>query len=205
MDEVWNGGGSKTQRKANTVNKIVKEMLFIHPNQNKKVSIHLFSNGGGICYMYMTRLWEVNHDNADIKEYVKGMIWDSSPGDNHLDCASKACEQALGKGKLTTILYLAWLKVIFKWWKKSEKASEFWNFVRYEDPLKVPYVYIYSDKDDIILREDVEKVIEIKKKNKQKVTAIRLGESDHVKHIAKYPTEYTQAVRDHVLAIEQQK
>ncbi|XP_064554054.1 transmembrane protein 53 [Drosophila montana] len=180
--------------------KLIQDMNFdAHP-----LIFHIFSNGG--AYLYQ-------HINLAVRKHksplqVRGVIFDSAPGERRMLGLYRAITAIYGKEKrcncLTALAITLTLSIM---WFVEETYSAFKNVFVKSTPLhaspfcelknetnKYPQLFLYSKSDVVIPYKDVEKFIRMRRDQGINVSSVCFEDAEHVKIYTKYPAQYVQSV-----------
>eukprot|EP01080_Neovahlkampfia_damariscottae_P005306 gene5306-8924_t len=182
----------KIDRDAKSVDPFLKaiEEKFNFKNKQEEYSVyfHVMSNGGLFNYMKALKLMETTDEFKHWKSIVKGVVFDSCPGDLTITTYATVLTTYIDN---TILKNIAWLLVVFGmlFWAlfsicfSSLRVSAEKSFV---EPMKksllhdtVPLLIIYSEKDHLIDCQYINKFI-IKLTSFRKLVSSKLfKDSDH--------------------------
>ncbi|EDV98992.1 transmembrane protein 53 [Drosophila grimshawi] len=180
--------------------KLIQDMNFdAHP-----LIFHIFSNGG--AYLYQ-------HINLAVRKHksplqVRGVIFDSAPGERRMLGLYRAITAIYGKEKrcncITAFAITLTLSIM---WFVEETFVAFKNLFVKSTPLhaspfcelknetnKYPQLFLYSKGDVVIPYRDVEKFIRLRRDQGIDVSSVCFEDAEHVKIYTKYPVQYVQCV-----------
>ncbi|XP_055382015.1 transmembrane protein 53-A [Condylostylus longicornis] len=186
--------------------KIVKLIYDMNFDKHPMI-VHVFSNGGAYLYQHISVA--MKETNRPIN--IKGMIFDSAPGDRRIMSLYRAMCTIYG-GKIRNPIIrsiIAWaisITLSVMWiteetylafkslFKKVEGApqtkpysdlkTEYTNF---------PQLFLYTKADPIIPYTDIEHFADFRQKERGvDVTKICFEDAEHVKIFIKYPQQYVQ-------------
>lgn len=75
--------------------------------------------------------------------------------------------------------------------KIKEKSNHFLYDKMASDPTRWPMLFLYSTFDKVVLAEDIEEMINLRRKLGVSVTAVTWDDTDHVSHLRKHTREYS--------------
>ncbi|XP_070854266.1 transmembrane protein 53 isoform X1 [Drosophila suzukii] len=180
--------------------KLIQDMNFdAHP-----LIFHIFSNGGAFLYQHIN-LAVVKHKS---RLQVRGVIFDSAPGERRMLGLYRAITAIYGRGKpcncLTALVITITLSIM---WFVEESTSAFKSLFVQSSPVrsspfcelknetnKYPQLFLYSKGDVVIPYRDVEKFIRLRRDQGIKVSSVCFKDAEHVKIFTKYPKQYVQSV-----------
>ncbi|XP_024939634.1 transmembrane protein 53 isoform X2 [Cephus cinctus] len=163
------------------------------------IFFHVFSNGGAYLYQHVSLAMQ--QTNSKLK--VKGVIFDSAPGERRLTSLFKAISAILGGHPLTNLpmsffitvfLSMLWLfEVIAHPWRKGCPVQT--NPISLaEEAYSWPQLFLYSNSDTLIPAADVEKFASRRAERGVCVQLVLFTNSPHVKHYATYRDVYVNTV-----------
>ncbi|XP_023159818.1 transmembrane protein 53 [Drosophila hydei] len=180
--------------------KLIQDMNFdAHP-----LIFHIFSNGG--AYLYQ-------HINLAVRKHksplqVRGVIFDSAPGERRMLGLYRAITAIYGKEKrCNCITALAITLTLSIMWFVEETFVAFKSLFVKSTPVhaspfselknetnKYPQLFLYSKSDVVIPYRDVEKFIRMRRDQGIDVSSFCFEDAEHVKIFTKYPAQYVQCV-----------
>ena len=193
----------KIDREAKSVDFLLKsiEEEFDFKNSKEEFSIffHVMSNGGLFNYMKALKLMQTTNEFKHWKSLVKGVVFDSCPGDLTITTYATVLTTYIENSILKNFVWFLILIFMF-FWKifsiciPSLRISAEKSFI---EPIikgtfhdSIPILIIYSKKDHLIDYKFVDKFI-IKLKSFDKLISSKFFlDSEHVAHYRKYPKEY---------------
>jgi hypothetical protein len=165
---------------------------------SRRCFIHLFSNGGCL------RLWSLQQSLYSQKGRrldVKGMVIDSAPTGGEqprltdgVTAFTAGIKNPLLRSlarpffaiALVTLTLITRLLGITPWHLKARDT------LIYD---KAPKLFVYSKMDKMVNYRGIDRVIEEVKAKGHSVEKLFFEDSEHVKHLLKYPKEYSDAVK----------
>ncbi|KAF7997413.1 hypothetical protein HCN44_005984 [Aphidius gifuensis] len=163
------------------------------------IFFHVFSNGGAFLYQQISLAIEQSYKNTR----VKGVIFDSSPGERRVTALFKAISAVLGGNLMTNIpmsllitifLSVLWLYEVFAHAWGIDHPVRTNPIALTEEPHSWPQLFLYSDVDTLIPATDVEKFAIRRAERGIHVQLVMFRDSPHVKHYATYPDVYVNTV-----------
>ncbi|CAG5085403.1 Similar to TMEM53: Transmembrane protein 53 (Bos taurus) [Cotesia congregata] len=175
---------------------IIKERnLDEHP-----IIFHIFSNGGAYLYQHVSLA--MDQINNNIK--VKGVIFDSAPGERRITSLFKAISAIMGGNPvvnipfsfvITVFLSLLWIcETISNSLGITNLPSASNPYTLINEPNNWPQLFLYSNADTLIPAADVEKFANHRAKRGVEVKLVLFTDSPHVKHYAIYRDVYINTV-----------
>ncbi|XP_057333328.1 transmembrane protein 53 [Microplitis mediator] len=175
---------------------IIKERnLDEHP-----IIFHIFSNGGAYLYQHVSLA--MDQINNNIK--VKGVIFDSAPGERRITSLFKALSAIMGGNPvinipfsfvITVFLSILWIcETISHALGLSNLPSPSNPYTLINESNKWPQLFLYSNADTLIPAADVEKFAYYRAKRGVEVQLVLFTDSPHVKHYAVYRDVYIDIV-----------
>ncbi|XP_034944434.1 transmembrane protein 53 [Chelonus insularis] len=163
------------------------------------IFFHIFSNGGALLYQHISLAME--QMKCDIK--VKGVIFDSAPGERRVTSLYKAISAIVGGHPvanvpvsffITIFLSLLWLyEIIAHAWGKPHLIPT--NPISLsEEPHSWPQLFLYSNVDTLIPAVDVERFASRRAERGVQVQLVLFMDSPHVKHYVVYRDVYVNIV-----------
>lgn len=188
----------KRHRMRDIGSRLVQVIADMNLNEHP-IFFHVFSNGGAFLYQHVS----IAMEQLETPLKVKGVIFDSAPGERRLTSLFRAISAILGGQPFTNLpmsfvitifLSILWLfEIITESWKDGCRVPT--------DPLALaeethswPQLFLYSNTDDLIPAKDVEKFASRRAERGVKVQMVRFTDSPHVKHYASYPEIYVNIV-----------
>ncbi|CAL8103514.1 unnamed protein product [Orchesella dallaii] len=178
---------------------------------------HVFSNGGAFTYSYI--LCELASVQDTFKMDIRGTIFDSAPSPRSMQTCFKALVSIFSNLKIFRFLaaaFVIFLLVCQVFWYHFKTAVKFCiagdSLESLENPGKnetTPltnwlgriaglknhnFLFLYSDGDELIPCDKIERFAAITAANGNKVEKVKFVGSEHVLHYRKYPKEYGNAV-----------
>ncbi|XP_012274267.1 transmembrane protein 53 [Orussus abietinus] len=174
---------------------IVEKSLNKHP-----IFFHVFSNGGAFLYQHVS--FAMLRTDTPLK--VKGVIFDSAPGERRLTSLFKAISVILGGHPLTNLpmsffitvfLSMLWFyEVVSQTWKKNGCPILTNPIALAEEVHSWPQLFLYSNADTLIPASDVEKFAKRRAERGVRVQMVLFTDSPHVKHYAVYREVYVSTI-----------
>lgn len=163
------------------------------------IFFHIFSNGGAFLYEYVS----VAMQQAGSPFQVKGVIFDSAPGERRVLSLYRAISAIIGGHPLTNIpmsfvitffLSVIWIVEIFiqSSLRKGKMMASLASLA--EEPYSCPQLFLYSNTDTLISSADVEKFATRRAERGVKVEMVLFTDSPHVKHFTTYRDVYVNTV-----------
>ncbi|XP_063994099.1 transmembrane protein 53-A isoform X2 [Diachasmimorpha longicaudata] len=175
------------------------QMIFDQNLHQHPIFFHIFSNGGAILYQQISLVMQEmkNHIN------VKGVIFDSSPGERRVSSLFRAASAIVGGRPVTNLpmslfitifLSVFWVyEIITRSWSPGTRASTN-PFELTEEPHSWPQLFLYSNADTLIPAIDVEKFGSRRAERGVPVQLVLFTDAPHVKLYAVYPDVYINIV-----------
>ncbi|KAJ8680364.1 hypothetical protein QAD02_016151 [Eretmocerus hayati] len=163
------------------------------------VFFHIFSNGGAIFYQHIS--YVMQKMESPLK--VKGIIFDSSPGERRLTSLYGAISTIIGGHPVTNVpisivltffLSLIWLIEIIAQVIGKENTIKTDPIALVEEPYTWPQIFLYSNTDTLIQFGDVERFANRRAERGVRTQLVMFTGSPHVKHFTMYPTVYVRTV-----------
>ena len=158
--------------------------------EESPILFHVFSNGGGFVYRYLS---EVISPQSQWK--VVGAIFDSLPSDRRPLIAARAAMSSSQANVLIKYLtglfvltYIYGAELLQRLWRDSSRRN-YWDFMLNEPP-KWPSLYLYSKADEIADYNYIEEVIANRQLLGADVASVCWEDSDHVAHMRRHPDAY---------------
>ncbi|XP_076441455.1 LOW QUALITY PROTEIN: transmembrane protein 53-like [Babylonia areolata] len=172
---------------------------------NNPIIFHVFSNGGSMVYSQLAALINSSNSEKQHRLSVAGVIFDSTPGKRRILNAVKAFMSTLQFGEVfryllgfCLLMYLVFnhcLRLLLPGMLAMENGFQLFNSICM-DACKCPQLFLYSKGDKIIMAEDVEEVIAVRKEKGVQVKSICWEDSQHVAHMRAHPEVYSKACMD---------
>ncbi|XP_043503069.1 transmembrane protein 53 isoform X1 [Polistes fuscatus] len=194
---------------------IAKNSLNDHP-----IFFHIFSNGGALLYQHISIAMQ--QMNSPIQSQVKGVIFDSAPGERRVTSLFKAISAIIGGHPLTNIPMSFFITIFLSmfWFFEVFIAYLFLSyfvvislilqviahalgrgftiqsnpFALMEESSSWPQLFLYSNTDTLIPAADVEKFASRRAERGVRVQLVLFTNSPHVKHYAMYREVYVNTV-----------
>lgn len=177
--------------------KLIYDMNFdSHP-----IIFHVFSNGGAYLYQHIS--YSIRNSNQPVQ--IRGMIFDSAPGDRRFMGLYRALRVILGRDKpcghlrsaiVSVVLICLWIvEDSYRCFKRlfcpgvEIQGSNPLHTLMNEDTY-YPQLFLYSKEDDIIPHYDVEKFAKHREDRGVPVRKVCFPNSPHVKHYIVHPQYY---------------
>ncbi|XP_033333816.1 transmembrane protein 53 [Megalopta genalis] len=163
------------------------------------IFFHVFSNGGAFLYQHVSLAMQ----QADTPLMVKGVIFDSAPGERRLTALFKAISAIIGGTPLTNIpmsffitifLSILWFFEIVAHTFGRDYPVQTNPIALAEETYSWPQMFLYSNTDTLIPASDVEKFASRRAERGVRVQLVLFMNSPHVKHYATYPDVYVNTV-----------
>ncbi|XP_077255914.1 transmembrane protein 53 isoform X2 [Temnothorax americanus] len=172
---------------------ITDKRLDEHP-----IFFHVFSNGGAFLYQHVSLAMQM----ANTPFKVRGVIFDSAPGERRLTALFKAISAIIGGHPLTNLpmsfIFTFFLSVL---WFFEVIAQAFSRAPIQTNPIALaeeayswPQLFLYSNSDTLIPASDVEKFASRRAERGVRVQLVLFTNSPHVKHYATYRDVYVNTV-----------
>ncbi|CAK9825404.1 Transmembrane protein 53 [Anthophora retusa] len=168
------------------------------------IFFHVFSNGGAFLYQHVSLAMQ--KDYTPLK--VKGVIFDSAPGERRLTALFKAISAIIGGHPLmnipmslliTIFLSILWLLEVIAHALGREYPVQTNPFALVEESYSWPQLFLYSNADTLIPASDVEKFASRRAERGVWVQLVLFTNSPHVKHYATYRDVYANTVFDFII------
>ncbi|KAL2716592.1 transmembrane protein 53 isoform X1 [Vespula squamosa] len=188
---------------------IAKNSLNDHP-----IFFHIFSNGGALLYQHISIAMQ--QMDSPIQSQVKGVIFDSAPGERRVTSLFKAISAIIGGHPLTNIptsffitifLSMFWFFEVITFLLVSTYfitviahalgrgfTIQSNPFALMEESYSWPQLFLYSNTDTLIPAADVEKFASRRAERGVHVQLVLFTNSPHVKHYAMYREVYVNTV-----------
>ncbi|CAK9805334.1 Transmembrane protein 53 [Anthophora plagiata] len=186
---------------------IGKRLIKVIKNKNldqHPIFFHVFSNGGAFLYQHVSLAMQ--KDYTPLK--VKGVIFDSAPGERRLTALFKAISAIIGGHPLmnipmslliTIFLSILWLLEVIAHALGREYPVQTNPFALVEESYSWPQLFLYSNADTLIPASDVEKFASRRAERGVWVQLVLFTNSPHVKHYATYRDVYANTVFDFII------
>ncbi|XP_055852132.1 transmembrane protein 53 isoform X2 [Episyrphus balteatus] len=181
--------------------KLIHDMNFdSHP-----LIFHIFSNGGAYLYQHISLAIRNNKNPIQIR----GMIFDSAPGERRMLGLFRAVTAIYGREKRKCNCLAAvfiTLTLSFMWFVEETYTAFKSLFVKTEpsqtnpfndlknEPNQFPQLFMYSKGDVVIPYEDIENFAKYREQRGVDVSKICFEDAEHVKIYTKYPQQYIHCV-----------
>ncbi|XP_034668710.1 transmembrane protein 53 [Drosophila subobscura] len=180
--------------------KLIQDMNFdAHP-----LIFHIFSNGGAYLYQHIN-LAVIKHKSP---LQVRGVIFDSAPGERRMLGLYRAITAIYGKEKRCNCISALVITIALSFmWFVEETFAAFKSLFSKSSPVhaspfcdlkneanKYPQLFLYSKGDVVIPYKDVEKFIRLRRDQGIDVSTACFEDAEHVKIYTKYPEQYVQCV-----------
>ncbi|XP_058804042.1 transmembrane protein 53 isoform X2 [Phymastichus coffea] len=163
------------------------------------VFFHVFSNGGAIFYQHIS--YAMQQAGSPLK--VKGVVFDSSPGERRIMSLYRAISAIIGGHPLTNmpISFMITFFLSFIWLFEILAQSFGKGNATNTDPTALtketyswPQIFLYSNADTLIRASDVEKFAMKRAERGVRTQLVLFTDSPHVKHYATYRDVYVSTV-----------
>ncbi|KAL6257192.1 hypothetical protein P5V15_012121 [Pogonomyrmex californicus] len=172
---------------------ITDKQLDEHP-----IFFHVFSNGGAFLYQHISLAMQ----RANTPFKVRGVIFDSAPGERRLTALFKAISAIIGGHPLTNLpmslvitffLSVLWFfEVIAQAFSRTPIQTN--PIALAEEAYSWPQLFLYSNSDTLIPASDVEKFASRRAERGVRVQLVLFTNSPHVKHYTTYRDVYVNTV-----------
>ncbi|KAG5307453.1 TMM53 protein, partial [Acromyrmex insinuator] len=149
---------------------ITDERLDEHP-----IFFHVFSNGGAFLYQHISLAMQ----RANTPFKIRGVIFDSAPGERRLTALFKAISAIIGG-------------VIAQAFSRTPIPTN--PIALAEEAYSWPQLFLYSNSDTLIPASDVEKFASRRAERGVRVQLVLFTNSPHVKHYTTYRDVYVNTV-----------
>lgn len=167
--------------------------------------LHIFSNGGGFIYTRITALL-CDPNNGDLypnlRRSLRGVILDSAPAVQTWAFRYKMFKVRAFSESGWWVPYLHQLI-----WPLTTTGCFFGRIYLHRlihDPLPTPQLYLYSDIDLLTDATELEKYLLQRRQHCPNVHTVKFFGSQHVNHMATYPMDYRNSIRDFILLCQKQ-
>lgn len=166
------------------------------------IFFHVFSNGGAFLYQHVSLAMQ-QANTPLLKLKVKGVIFDSAPGERRLTALFKAISAIIGGHPLlniptsffiTIFLSLLWFFEVIAHAFGRGYPVQTNPIALAEESYSWPQLFLYSNTDTLIPASDVEKFASRRAERGVQVQLVLFTNSPHVKHYATYPDVYVNTV-----------
>ncbi|XP_076623067.1 transmembrane protein 53 [Colletes latitarsis] len=173
---------------------ITDKSLDQHP-----IFFHIFSNGGAFLYQHVSLAMQ--QASKPIK--VKGVIFDSAPGERRLTALFRAISAIIGGHPLTNIPMSFFITIFLSvlWFLEVIAHAFGRGYPVQTNPIALaeethswPQLFLYSNADTLIPASDVEKFASRRAERGVRVQLVLFTNSPHVKHYATYRDVYVNTV-----------
>ncbi|OAD52765.1 Transmembrane protein 53 [Eufriesea mexicana] len=174
---------------------ITDKSLDQHP-----IFFHVFSNGGAFLYQHVSLAMQ----QANTPLEVKGVIFDSAPGERRLtEALFKAISAIIGGHPLTNIPMSFFITIFLSilWFLEVIAHALGRGYPVQTNPIGLaeesyswPQLFLYSNADTLIPASDVEKFASRRAERGVRVQLVLFTNSPHVKHYATYRDAYVNTV-----------
>ncbi|XP_011494630.1 PREDICTED: transmembrane protein 53 [Ceratosolen solmsi marchali] len=163
------------------------------------VFFHVFSNGGAIFYQHISSAMQ----QAGSPLKVKGVIFDSSPGERRITSLFRAISAIIGGNPITNVsasivitffLSFIWLLEILAHTVGKRNTIKTDPIALAEETYSWPQIFLYSNADTLIPAHDVEKFASRRAERGVRTQLVLFTDSPHVKHYATYRRVYVSTV-----------
>ncbi|XP_017877123.1 transmembrane protein 53 isoform X2 [Ceratina calcarata] len=173
---------------------ITDKSLDQHP-----IFFHVFSNGGAFLYQHISLAMQ--QANTPLK--VKGVIFDSAPGERRMTALFKAISAIIGGHPVTNIPMSFFITIFLSilWFLEVVASALGCGYPVQTNPISLaeetyswPQLFLYSNADTLIPASDVEKFANRRAERGVRVQLVLFTNSPHVKHYATYRDAYVNTV-----------
>ncbi|KAL0277325.1 UNVERIFIED_CONTAM: hypothetical protein PYX00_004663 [Menopon gallinae] len=167
------------------------------------IFFHIFSNGGAFFYQHIS----FHMQRQERKLQVKGVIFDSAPGEKRFYSVYRALSAIIGGSQwynvplafvIALFLFLSFLIMAYIKAFLHMKKPQTDPIVLADEPFNWPQLFIYSKNDELVRFEDVEKFISMREKRGIRVERLCLENSPHVQHLITVREQYITTVLNFV-------
>ena len=165
--------------------------------EENPIVFHVFSNGGGMLYRHISQLSKEKPEFQTI--HIVGCIFDSLPSSRNPITAAKAFMSVIQGNFIIRYLAAALVCVlVFVLWAYNrvklligtvDSDVDYWEYMAVE-PVRWPYLYLYSKVDKLVSFKYIEKIISIRKSLGADVQSICWDDSPHVQHFKHHRETY---------------
>lgn len=183
------------------IGKRLLQVITENSQNDHPIFFHIFSNGGALLYQHISLAMQ--QMNSPIQSQVKGVIFDSAPGERRVMSLFKAISAIIGGHPLTNIPTSFFITIfISMFWFFEVVAHALGRgftiqskpFALMEESYSWPQLFLYSNTDTLIPAADVEKFASRRAERGVRVQMVLFTNSPHVKHYATYREVYTNTV-----------
>ena len=179
----------------------ILELIFEFELEENPVFFHVFSNGGGSVYRYISEILDVNKSELLIK--VGGVIFDSCPSSRSIKNAIRVYTMTQNITGIMIYVYgfLLFLYFFFisVWGTVTsffqDHPSDYWQAMK-KDPSRCPQLYLYSKADALVSYKSVESIIAYRKSLGVHVESVCWDDSQHVRHLPTHRESYIKRCYD---------
>jgi hypothetical protein len=181
----------------------IEEEFNVKNNENFEIFIHVFSNGGLIRYSKFVDVIKTNKYSYFQKNFKK-TIFDSCPGNLTSRSAATATTSYIKNYFYRKICYfiMYWLTSFLKIFyilRIFQSPDQFTRKLIYDESLNgVPFLFLYSDSDDLIEYQYVEYYMDMMKMKNKTVSSFKFEGSMHVAHLLKHKEKYIELIKDFI-------
>ncbi|XP_011867281.1 PREDICTED: transmembrane protein 53 isoform X2 [Vollenhovia emeryi] len=158
------------------------------------IFFHVFSNGGAFLYQHVSLAMQ----RANTPFKVRGVIFDSAPGERRLTALFKAISAIIGGHPLTNLpmsfVITFFLSVLWFFEAFSRTPIQTNPIALAEEAYSWPQLFLYSNSDTLIPASDVEKFASRRAERGVRVQLVLFTNSPHVKHYTTYRDVYVNTV-----------
>ena len=163
------------------------------------IFFHVFSNGGAFLYQHVSLAMQ--QANTPLK--VKGVIFDSAPGERRLTALFKAISAIIGGHPVLNIPMSFFITIFLSvlWFFEVIAHAFGLGYPVQTNPIALaeeayswPQLFLYSNTDTLIPASDVEKFASRRAERGVRVQLVLFTNSPHVKHYTTYPDVYVNTV-----------
>jgi len=168
--------------------------------------VHMFSNGGGFVYRYLTDLIHSGTSPASVK--LCGLIYDSAPCRAHLLRGLRVFMSVWNHSFLVKYVVLLWVTIATMLLRFAEcipfvripvsdyrSASDYWTCMC-NDPATCPHLYLYSVQDKVVHQKEIEEMIAERRRRGVHVSTQCWDDSAHVMHFLAHRETYVTTCLD---------
>ncbi|XP_030063122.1 transmembrane protein 53 [Microcaecilia unicolor] len=174
------------------------ELLFDYEIEKSPIFFHVFSNNGVMLYRYIVQLLRCHRQFCTLK--VVGTVFDSGPGNRNVLGSLRALNRILTSYtnvvfRIILLLLFSVMVVVYRilLYPLTRLFHESHYDVMKKDFSSWPQLYLYSKADKIISAQDVEEMVEARRKYGYRIEVVVFCSSEHVSHLREYPAKYTDA------------
>lgn len=169
--------------------------------------LHIFSGGGTIVFSQLIREYAKPDSLLTSKLRPAGVVFDSAPTQFSIQSGLAASKLVYNQGGINLITYLLISAAgsLMDIAVGSRKRSQGEATLAHPQLLQLPQLYLYSEADTVTPPERVRKVMEGQKEKGREVTGRSWPDTEHVRHYAKYPVEYTKQIVDFMASLHNTK